>query len=349
MPDLKLIKNPGYVFDLLFLLHYNYNADEYAERFDRTKEEMDYFAEQVKLFDPAPDDLYVFFKWVNGKNCFLTTYYFHCYSNILTTEYDLAFLQKAISDYDTFIKNMINYYFEELDDGEVNKSIESKQYLFDIVKKSNYDDKLKLKLYEFFMDPEPYIRTLQYELMAKEVQLSSYYEKNYSKILDVYNEMNYDLLCKRLEFFDHFKDERVNRNNMYVSFCLLNKRLLYFSYHSHATLCLFGVDYHSCIEQFKNKSIDLMPELFGAALSDVNRVKMLDIILEKGECTCKELEETLGLSASTTYHHLSTLVKCDVLYTKNLKKSVYYRIRPGYFEAAIEYFKKFCQCDKNKE
>jgi predicted transcriptional regulator len=198
------------------------------------------------------------------------------------------------------------------------------------------------------MDPDSHIRTLQYELMAKSVQLSAYYEKNYSRILDVYNELNYDLICERCEFIDHFNNENIKHDNVYLSFCLLNIELLYFSYKPCATLLLFGVDYVSTLNRLKNNSFKLAPEKLGSALSDINRARILEIILEKGECTCKELEKELGLSASTTYHHLNTLCKCSVIYTKNMKKSVYYRINRVSFESAIEYLKKFCEDDKNQ-
>jgi len=343
MPGLKLIKNPGYVYDLMFLFYYKFNADLIPEMFEATEEDMEYFSENAKLFDPISDDLYIFFRLVPSERCFFTVNYFNNFAKVFTTEYDLAFVQKQISDHDSFMRNVIKHYFEELDDVQVNECIESKKRLFEIIKKSEYDDKFKSKLYEFFIDPESYIRLLQYELMAKDIQLSSYYERNYSKILDVYNGLRYEALEEEFVFLGHNVGDKLNRDNLFISFCLLNKNLLYFSHQTHATLYLIGVDYLSSIEHLRKKHIDLIPDQFGAALSEVNRVKMLDLILEKGECTCKELGTALGIPASTAYHHVSTLERCGAVEATIVRKSMIYRINRKYFSSIIEYFKKFSE------
>ncbi len=341
MPDLKLIKNPGYVYDLFFLFYYKYNADLFPEILEADEKDMEYFSEKLKLFDPISDDLYIFFRLAASKRCFFAVNYFHNFASIHTTEYDLAFVQKEISDYDAFIKNVIRHYFEELDSRAVDECIKSKKYLFDIIKKSEYDDKLKSKLYEFFIDPELYIRLLQYELMAKDIQLSSYYERNYSSILDMYNGLNAESLEEKFAFLGHNVDGKMNRSNICLSFCLLNKNLVQINYQPHATLYLIGIDYPSTVDRLKKKRIDIIPEQFGAALSDSSRVRMLEMILGKGECTCKELETALGVPASTAYHHVSTLERCGVVRARIVRKSMYYSIDRKYFAALMEYFKRF--------
>lgn len=348
MPDLKLIKNPGYVYDLMFLFFCKYNSDLLPEIFEATEEDMEYFVEVTKGFEPISEDLYIFFRCPPTKRCFFATYYFHNYSSLFMTDYDLAFIQKEINDHDAFIKNVIKHYFDDLDDKQVEECMKSRKYLFDFIKRSDYDDKLKSKLYEFFVDPDLYIHTLQYELMAKDVQLSSYYERNYSKILDVYNELNYDLLQERFSILEHVKEHNIESYNIALSFCILNKKLLQFRYYP-APLYIIGVDYRSALDVVKKKRIDFVPERFGSALSDANRVKMLDVILQKGWCTCKELEVALGIPASTAYHHVSTLERCGVVEARISKKSMLYGINRRYFTTVIDYFKKFSESFENKQ
>ena len=343
MPDLKLTRNPGYVYDLIFLFYYKFNVDLIREKFEATEEDMKYFSNEMDSFDPVSDDLYIFFRITAASNCFFTANYFHPYSKVHTTEYDLAFVQKELNDHDSFVKNVVKYYFGELDEDGVNEYIKSNKHLFDLIKKSDYDDKLKAKLYEFFIDPETYIRLLQYELMAKDIQLSSYYEKNYSKVLDVYNGLNFEFLEEKFAVLEHNVGDKMNRENVCISFCLLNKNLLYFGYQPHATLYLLGIDFLSSLEFIKHKRIDLIPAQFGAAISDENRIKILDVILQKGACTCRELAAELGLPASTAYHHVSTLEKCGIVSARNVKKSILYSINSKYFARIIEYFKRFSE------
>lgn len=343
MPDLKLIKNPGYVYDLMFIFYYKFNADLIPERFSTNEEDMKWFSAEMKVFEPIPDDLYIFFRLSPTKRCFLSINYFDNYSNLFKTEYDLAFLQKEISDHEMFIKNVIKHYFDDLNSDQVNECLTSNKYVFEKIKESDYDDKLKSKLYEFFVDPEPYIRLLQYELMAKEVQLSSYYEKNYSKILDAYNELDYESLSERVSPILSGSGYEPNSANISLTFCLLNKYLLRFNSYADGPIYLFGVNYLASIERAAKRLIEPDPEQFGAALADASRVKMLDIILQKGKCTRKDLEAALGIPASTAYHHASTLEKCGLVRATISKKTQFYSIDKKYFSAIIDYLKRFSE------
>ena len=343
MPDLKLIKNPGYVYDLMFVFYFKYNKDILPELFDLDEDEMEFFSEQMKLFEPISDDLYIFFRIISSKRCFFTANYFDSHASTFTTEYDLALVQREINDRDAFVKNVIKHYFDCLNDDQVNECMTSNKRMFDVIKKSDYDEKVKAKFYEFFIDPESYIRQLQYEIIAMDVQLSSYYERNYSKILDVYNELNSDLIEKECEFFGHNMADKMNRSNVCISFCLLNKRLVRFSYQQDATIYLMGVDFRASLERLRNKYIDVSPERFGAALADPSRVKMLEVMRQRGECTCKELEEALGIPASTTYHHITALEKSRAVEARIRKKTMIYKINRKYFSDMIEYLKKFLE------
>ena len=57
-----------------------------------------------------------------------------------------------LGDHDLFVKNVLKHYFDELGENEVYECLDSEKYLFEVIKKSNYDDKLKARLYEFFID-----------------------------------------------------------------------------------------------------------------------------------------------------------------------------------------------------
>ena len=347
MPDLKLIKNPGYTYDLLFLFYYKYNCDLIPALFEVDEEEMERFSEMGRLFEPISEDLYVFFRFVKPFRCFFTVNYFDNCFNAFIAKYDLDFVLKQLNDYDALIKNLIKHYFDELSEEQVNDCIASTKCMFEIIKKSSYDDKLKTKLYEFFIDPESHIRLLQYELMAKEVQLAAYYEKNYAKILNVYNELNFDLLVDQFSFLEDQKHSICKSDTMYLSFCLLNHRLVRRHVWGERTLLLLGVDFFASLQQLKKKRMDIVSEQFGAALSDATRVRMLEVIAQKGKCTCKMLAAELDLAPSTAYHHVSMLERCALVESNMVGKSFYYKINRKYFSALIDYFKKFAEPEEN--
>ena len=194
MQKIKLIKEPAYIYDLLFVFFLKYNTESCMKHFvnkENAEEEKAFYEQVLKDFSPISDDLYVFFHAQQNGRCFLTHSYFTHYKSQFTTDYNFEFLQKELSNYPEVIKRLINFYFYDLTEEEVEACTSSNVELFEVIKRSNYSDTERSRLYEFFMNPNPYIQKLQYELMSKQLQLAVYYEKNYELITFNY----YDFIC----------------------------------------------------------------------------------------------------------------------------------------------------------
>lgn len=143
------------------------------------------------------------------------------------------------------------------------------------------------------MSPAPYIQKLQYELMRKDILLTAYYENNYSRILETYNELNCEIISKQIEVLD-IKDFLTNdREELYLSFFLINKNYVKFSPVGNGFVCLFGYDYVSRIDFLQKGQANFKLDDIGSALSEASRVQILDIMQERGEINCKELEKSL--------------------------------------------------------
>ena len=67
-----------------------------------------------------------------------------------------------------------------------------------------------------------------------------------------------------------------------------------------------------------------MEDLF-AALGDVTRLKMLEVIADEELCSC-EVMAALELTQPTTSHHLGILERSGVLSSRRNGKWVFYRI-----------------------
>lgn len=347
MQNIKLIKDPGYLVDLNYIFFSYFNKEYCLQHHinkDDVESEMAHYEQIAKLFGAIPDDLYVFFHALENGIGFFHFNYISKYKARFSLDYDFAFVQKELSNYSKVVERVIRFYFPDLNKEEAQLLVESREGIFEIVKQSAYSDTEKSRLYEFFMTPVSYIQKLQYELMAKELLLSAYYEKNYSKILDAFNDLTLEILAEQMKPLKNLDFLKANEGGqVFLSFCLINKNYVNFSPAKNGLVCLLGYDYLSSINCLQNRKENFKLHEIGSALSEASRVQILELILERGEINCKELERAFDFSGSTAYHHLSIMLKYGVIKTRNIGKTIYYSVNQENFESLIDYLKKFTE------
>ncbi|MBQ9121121.1 MAG: helix-turn-helix transcriptional regulator, partial [Clostridia bacterium] len=206
---------------------------------------------------------------------------------------------------------------------------------------SRYQGNDKSMLYEFFLDPTPYIETLRYTLMEKELLLSCFHKENYDKILEAHNNTTYEILCEpiketiSLKLFNDIK-------TFYTSYCLLNKCCMKFSFILDGVLYFLGCDYATILEELKNRDLEEPSlEALCFALGEESRMRIAEVLLAKGEATCKDVEMEFQFSGSTAYHHLSILVRAGVVKIRTAGKTIYYSINKEHFKVMGKALKKF--------
>jgi ArsR family transcriptional regulator len=65
------------------------------------------------------------------------------------------------------------------------------------------------------------------------------------------------------------------------------------------------------------------------ALSDRNRLRILNVLLQAGEAVCVcEFQPTLGISQPTVSHHLKQLVEAGILAREKRGTYAFYRLKP---------------------
>lgn len=351
MSKIKLMKNPGYIEDLFFIFFLNFNTEyckknfigdsENVENKNEYKSKISFFDEVLKIFEPISDELYVFFHALPNGRCFFNTRYFDPYTERFVTDYDIHLINEAILDQESLLKNIIEYYFYYLTEDEVSRCMESKRNVYEVIKNSDYSDTEKLRLYELFINPSFYIQKLQYELTVKDMILSEYYEKNYSRILDAYNSLNVEDVIKQLSSYSTINLDEKENKNLYVTFCLLNKEYINLINLEKGIVFILGDGYVDGIRAVnKTRKVVKLHE-FGSAISELNRVNILDFMLEKGEVSCKDLEQRFNFTGSTAYHHLIMLMRFGVIKSRSEGKTVYYSIDNKYFDTVIKLLYKY--------
>lgn len=343
MANIKVLKDPGFLYDLNYLFYSKFNTqaciDAIADEFKRD-DYAKYLNEIHQHFGEISEELYIFYHAIGNGRCFITTYYLDPYKEQFITGFNFKRFKELISDTPQLMQNIIRFYLHDLPKEKLEECVASNAKLFAHIKESKYSGDEKSKLYEFFLNPAPYLQTLQYELIEKEFLLSAYYKEKYEIILEAHNNTTFDTICEEVKSIDNLSYLKRTDQFLYTSFCLLNKYLVKLSWAADDAVYLLGYDYRSILNAISKAQKHPLNEMC-SALGDENRLRMLDFILERGEVTCKDLEKNFDFSGSTAYHHITLLTRAGALKAQNKGKTIYYSVNKKYFDTMQNHFKKY--------
>ena len=344
MPNIKVLKDPGFLYDLNYLFYAKFNTQLCVDSLaDETKKESykKYLKETLQHFGDISDDLYVFYHAIKNGRCFITTFYMNPYKDRFSTDFNFKYFKNLLSDTDGMLRNLIRFYLYDLSKESLEECFSSTEKLFACIKASKYSGEEKSKLYEFFINPTPYFQTLQYELIEKEILLSAYYKENYEIILKAHNQTTFETLSETVKDVGDLNFFKYDEQILYTSFCLLNKYQIRLFLVEEGAVYLLGCDYVSIISALVKTEKKQPLEVICSALSETSRVQILDLLLERKEVTCKDLEKHFNFSGSTAYHHISLLTKAGAVKVRNEGKTIYYSIDRKYLNMLREQLKAY--------
>ena len=84
--------------------------------------------------------------------------------------------------------------------------------------------------------------------------------------------------------------------------------------------------------------------LIAKALSDANRIRIIEMLVDGEKCGCEILEE-LDISQPTLSHHMKILTECNLLNSKKNGKWQIYSINSEKFKEFMLYIMRI-SCDK---
>ncbi len=344
MKNIKYIKEPGYIYDLFFLFVLHFNKDFCLTNFidySKPAEETDYFNKIENDFNDISEDLFLFFYLKDNVTCFMTQYYYEAFSPYFTTTYNLEMVQSALRNTDEVISNLIKYYFMDISEAELNECKRSVTAMGRLIRDSSYNDKLKSHLYSFFLEPVPFIQKLSYELMKNEFALSQFYNKNYNKVTEIQGQIDIQDLTNKLKQCKSYEIDLDTFNDIYISMCSLFQNCIRVQFYLEKTVILLGVNYKAYINYLI--CMTTLPEIdtFGNAISEANRVDILDLIVQKNEITIKDIEQELGITGTNAYYHLSLMIKANLIQTRNQGRTVLYSINRQYVSSVCKILNKY--------
>ena len=287
-------------------------------------------------FGDFPKDLAIFFKISEGGNStFICDKYLKSFEKKFVDEYNVDFLQQELSDHNEVIKRMVSFYLDGIGADELEECLNSKEKLFEHIKKSRLSMEEKINLYEFFISPMQYIIALQRTLIEKRAILADFYREHYRSILDVYDQAAITDLNNKM----NITNETIELDG-YVSYCLIDIFHFDLAVNSDAYLYILGNKYEHALEK-SDKPVQSDVEKFCYAMGEKNRVDILRLLKDREEITCKDLERHFHFSGSTAYHHISILSRTGIVKTRSEGKTIFYSINKDHMRQMLKCFDEF--------
>lgn len=342
MKNVKFIKEPGYIYDLFFLFILYFNKESYLRNStngSKSHENNKYFDRLISDFSPVSDELLPFFYLKDNKMSFITQYYYISFKREFIADYNLSFIQRALSNYNQVVYNLINYYFPEATEEDFEEYKKSVLHIKNLIKNSKYDRSLKSSLYELFLDPIPSIRKLSAEIMIKYNFLSKY--NNFEKVLNYVNDFDYENFVSKTEQYFNCKIDLDQYNDCYISVSLLAKDFACLCYYDKVMIEIVGFDCNDYMNFMLNKNFTPDLDVFGNCLSEKNRVEILRLIRRKGEITIRDIEQELGFTGTNAYYHINMMIRNRMVEARYQGRVVFYTINKNYFDSVCNILSDF--------
>ena len=340
---MKYVREPGYIYDLFFVYALHFNKETLMNdiiNHNNATAEKQYFASVLELFEPIPEELYLFFCMKDKSQTFITQYYFNAFESSLFDDYSFRTVMDALSDYEQVKRNLLQFYFNLSGENSLKECMSSLKTVCRHIAASSYDDKIKCSLYNFFVDSDSVMMKLRHSLQSAEIKLSQYYEKNYQKILAIQGKLDIYVLDHKLGRLG-MPINISSCDSVRFSICLALKNCIRSLYSSGEIHLLVGWDYETSLEYLIRQSNTLQLDVLGTALSEPNRVELFKLMYTKGEITIKDIEQTMKISGTNAYYHLMLMLKANIVQTRNKGRTVHYSINRSQMDTISKFFGQY--------
>lgn len=177
--------------------------------------------------------------------------------------------------------------------------------------------------------------------MSKSYLLAKKYELEYGNLTEMQDKLDLDRLSGKLQQCGNCEINIENYNHINISLIICFKNCIKVRFYSDQAVILLGIDSESYMDYLGIQSTLPDLDVFGNALSEKNRVEILNQMTGKEEITIKDIEQELGFSGTNAYYHLSLMLKANMIRSGNQGRLVLYRINKEYFDVISDMIKKY--------
>lgn len=332
------IDSVGYIYDLYFPFILYYNREKGISELVNYKKpiaDSEFFAHLMDECGPFELSLSPFFTQKDNARCFMLTCFFG--KDKLSETDTLDSLCGELSDVDGVFSKMLQYWFPRADISSLTKSNIAE--IGALVRESSFDDTVKSGLFAFFIDPDLSVARLCSELREKSEIIRKRREDTASEFYSSVPDINSEELLNRIARVKNFSKLP---EKLYITFCAAAKNTVEIVSDEKDVTLMLGADYGRALESMEYRK---RPELdsFGNAISEKNRVEILELMKRNGSVTIRDIEKELGLTGTNSYYHLSLMLRTGMIKTRNVGRVVFYSLDKDYFGTIINMLKNFAE------
>ena len=342
MKELKIVREPGFIYDLIYVFVLRFNKEYCLSKhinYQKANEDTEFFTKIYNEYKDIPSELLPFFYSNDERLCLVKDRYFTNYLDEFET-YNFAKLYKELSDVDKLKINVINYYFPDFP-MELCNDASFINLINNSIRSSNYNDSLKCTLYSFFIDPDSIVKILLDEILAVQTSLRQKYESFGDRLFEFQSNFDMEYLIYNLRKSKTTILDTEGFNKCLVCPCMICKNSIKCLFNIDVVFLILGFDYKDQLNYILSQ--EYVPDLdtFGNAIAEKNRVDILDLMMSSGEITIKNLEQVLNLTGTNAYYHLNLMIKANIVKARNKGRTVYYSINKEYFTSVLKFLNRY--------
>ena len=323
-------REPGMFFDLfrVFVMKLNFRPMwmNLVANLGYENEDIQHIVKYLKRFkDPKKELIIFFYLRDRNDNSYFSKIFVHIFE-FYQEKMDLNSFLQYMEDEKRVCRELCQFYLDEDSDWQdlnrVSKAIEADEKI--------QNQEVKFHLLSFFIRPQYYLELLQEWFVNYYEVVKQIYEEEAERIQKTLDELDFELIQEGI--LSRSGKTIDMQSSLKLSLLLVNKNVVtgFEEYNWH----ILGCDYMRTLRNEIN--IQVAAAVFGDAVGDRHRVKIMEIILEEGEVSSSELARRLGMAMNSIYYHLDVLQKANLLCCHIQHKAAYYWLNTRVCEKAID-------------
>lgn len=333
--SLKYYPDPGIAFDISKMLFVKLNPEsvwkDYMTTRDSRIDEVEFIRNNASFF-PHPDPLLLLFSFrpSNKTETFISQVISKLVFNDFT-DFSVKLLIKYLNNSSVIQQDLYTYYL-----GEQDFSFSNLEHSIRICK--TIPDKIKLLLFGFSLNASRYI-SLLCEIIQKYYNIFEVSFIPKSKTITISSSFINDIINNTYSS-KQLSDIHLHPKSISYSLSFSTPYYLFRNFHVQEP---FIITTHFTIEHLFTKDTEpyestLLTKI--TALNDKYRLSIIKHLVRNKNMTLQEISRSIGLSVSTTNHHLTQLKKANMLTITRQSHSMYYSFNPEGFQDTIKLLNK---------
>lgn len=240
-------------------------------------------------------------------------------------------IAEALSDNRLIADKVLGFYFAK---EKVEYGVDDYQFVRTINKlifKSSYPLDIKNSLYCFFIEPETVLNEVIKVLKQLHHQVALIHNDYAETALKIQQNLNTDALLKKLDITNC-------SDKIILAPCIINNEYFSVVNNKNAIVLILGEEYE---KSFEKSGEDILND-FASIFSEVNRIRILNSLHKNNEMIISEITNTLNLTATNVYYHLTLMLNAGIIKKRNKGRTIIYSLNKSSIMKVCEELSKYC-------